>query len=201
MKIIDISRDIRGVEVYPGDPEPELTWRCRIGENADYNLSSFAMSSHTGTHADAPLHFLEDGAPIDCSPLDAFIGPCRVVEVRGGVITGADAERMLPLNCERLLVKGNGRAFFMDASAELFADSGLKLIGTDALSVGCQGNEMKPHKAFLQSGVAILEGLNLEGVRPGNYYLFAAPIKLNGLEGAPVRAVLVEDFIFWSGKN
>lgn len=201
MEFIDISRSIFGAEVYPGDPEPEFRFISKIGPSADCNLSEISMCPHTATHIDAPLHFLENGSPVEEYPPDVFIGPCTVIEVRPGVITGEDAEDMVPEGCERLLIKGNSRAFFMDASAEIFAESGLKLIGTDALSVGCHGNQIKPHKAFLMNNVCILEGLDLSSVRPGNYFLFAAPIKLNGLEGAPARAYLVEDYIFWSGKN
>lgn len=201
MNIIDISRDMLTAEVYPGDPAPSFEWLSRIGETADCNLSLLSACLHTGTHADAPLHFVEGGDSIEKCALDTFIGPCAVVEIRGGVITGEDAEKLLPKGCERLLIKSGGRAFFMDASAEELAASGLKLIGTDALSVGCKGNQIKPHKAFLQNSVYILEGLDLEKVKPGNYFLIAAPIKLGGLEGAPVRALLVDDYIFWSKKD
>ncbi len=201
MKIIDISTDNISAVPYPGDPEPSVEWLRKIGEESDCNLSRFSMVPHSGTHADSPLHFIERGTTIDKMPLDCFIGPCTVIKVRGGVITGEDAEKLLPKNCERLLIKGDGHAFFMDASAELFADSGIKLIGTDSNSVGCSGNQLKPHRAFLQNSVAILEGLDLSKVEPGNYFLFAAPLKLGGLEGAPVRAVLIEDFIFWSAKQ
>ena len=201
MKIIDISRDAFNTEIYPGDPEPRYDWVERIGEDSDCNLSLLTLGAHTGTHVDAPLHFIEGGAAIDSCPPDAFVGPCTVIEVRPGVITGEDAENLLPKGCERLLIKSGGRAFFMDSSAELLADSGLKLIGTDSLSVGCKGNQLKPHRGFLQSGVSILEGLDLSEVSPGNYFLFAAPLKLGGLEAAPARALLIEDYIFWSGRK
>lgn len=201
MKIIDISRPAFSTAVYPGDPEPSFRWVSRIGEESDCNLSEFTMCSHTGTHADAPLHFLEDGETIDKSPLDAFVGPCVVMEFKPGLITGSVAEKLDLKGCERLLVKGGGEAFFMDASALVLADSGLKLIGTDSVSVGCHGNQVKPHRAFLQNNVCILEGLDLSEVKPGRYFLFAAPLKLDGLEGAPARAVLIADHIFWSGSN
>lgn len=201
MKIIDISRKFFDCDVYPGDPLPEKRELCSIGKNADYNNSSVCACVHTGTHADAPLHFFADGASIDEMPLDAFVGPCTVLEVPKGVITGDFVDRYFPRECTRLLIKGEGRAFFMDSSAQELAERGLKLIGTDSLSVGCKGNEMAPHKAFMRNGIAILENLDLSAVAPGEYFLFAPPVCYNGTEAAPVRAVLVEDYIFWSKKS
>ena len=201
MNIIDISRDVMQSEVYPGDPLPELKRLESISDDCCYNLSSVSMCLHTGTHVDAPLHFIDTGESVETLPLDAFIGECRVVEVCPGIITGEDAETLLPKGCQRLLIKGGGRAFFMDSAAEYIAQLGIKLIGTDSLSVGCEGNETEPHRAFLREGISILENLDLSEVRPGRYFLFAPPVKIEGAEAAPVRAVLISDFIFWSGKN
>ena len=200
MKIIDISRDVMQSEVYPGDPLPEIT-RLESMDDCGYNLSSISMCLHTGTHVDAPLHFIDEGESVETLPPDAFIGECHVIEVRPGIITGEDAGTLLPEGCQRLLIKGGGRAFFMDSAAEYIAQSGIKLIGTDSLSVGCEGNEMKPHRAFLREGIYILENLDLSKVRPGRYFLFAPPVKIEGAEAAPARAVLISDYIFWSGKN
>lgn len=201
MNIIDISRNMLSCEVYPGDPKPEAEQVSAIGEYSDCNLTVLHACVHTGTHVDAPLHFVEGGASIEQLALEPFIGPCTVIEVKPGLITGEYIDRYFPKDCSRLLIKGGGRAFFMDSSALSLLDCGLTLIGTDALSVGCKGNQTKPHRAFLANGVAVLEGLDLENVKPGNYFLFAAPIKLGGLEGAPARAVLVEDYIFWAKKS
>lgn len=198
MKIIDISRKFFQTEIYPGDPEPIVEQICEIGENSECNLSVVRACVHTGTHADAPLHFISGGDSIDSLSLDAFVGPCRVIEVPEGVITGEYVDKHFPEECERLLIKGNGRAFFMDSSAQELAQRNLKLIGTDSLSVGCKGNQTGPHKAFLGGGVSVLEGLDLSKVKAGNYFLFAPPVLFDGLEGAPVRAVLIEDYVFWS---
>ena len=89
----------------------------------------------------------------------------------------------------------------MDSSAEELSGRGLMLIGTDSLSVGCAGNETAPHKAYMQGGTAILEGLDLSEVQPGEYFLFAPPVLYDGLEAAPVRAGLISDYIFWSGNH
>lgn len=201
MKIIDISRKFFSCDVYPGDPGPKAERLACIGEGGDCNITAVHASAHTGTHADAPLHFLSGGDAIDGMELDAFIGPCTVLQVPGGVITGEYVDKHFPKKCKRLLIKGGGRAFFMDSSAEELSGRGLMLIGTDSLSVGCAGNETAPHKAFMQGGTAILEGLDLSEVKPGEYFLFAPPVLYDGLEAAPVRAVLISDYIFWSGNH
>lgn len=201
MKIIDISRKFFSCDVYPGDPKPKAERLAYIGEGGDCNITAVHASAHTGTHADAPLHFLSGGAAIDSMELDAFIGPCTVLQVPGGVITGEYVDKHFPKKCKRLLIKGGGRAFFMDSSAEELSGRGLMLIGTDSLSVGCAGNETAPHKAFMQGGTTILEGLDLSEVQPGEYFLFAPPVLYDGLEAAPVRAVLISDYIFWSGNH
>lgn len=198
MKLIDISRKFFSTEVYPGDPEPEFEQLCEIGENSQCNLTAVRACSHTGTHADAPLHFIANGDSIDKLPLEPFVGPCTVIEVPSGVITGEYVDSHFPKDCERLLIKSGGKAFFMDSSAQELAERNLKLIGTDALSVGCEGNQVGPHRAFLGGGVAVLEGLDLSEVKAGNYFLFAPPVLYDGLEGAPVRAVLIEDYVFWA---
>jgi len=201
MNFIDISRDMLSAPVYPGDPEPSVEQVLSINSGDDCNLTAVYACVHTGTHADAPLHFIEDGASIDTIDVNFFIGPCTVIDVREGVITGEYVNRHFPRKCERLLIKGNGQAFFMDSAADEAAALGIRLIGTDANSIGYKGNQIKPHKAFLSKGVAILEGLDLSEVTPGNYYLIAPPVKLGGLEGAPVRALLATDYIFWGGKT
>lgn len=198
MKIIDITKKFFSSEVYPGDPKPEAERFAEIGKDSECNLTVVHACVHNGTHADAPFHFLPDGMTIDEMPLEAYIGECTVIEVPDGVITGEYVDRHFPKNCKRLLIKSGGKAFFMDSSAQELADRGLLLIGTDSLSVGCKGNQVGPHRVFLSEGVAILEGLDLSEVTEGEYFLFAAPVPYEGLDGAPVRAVLVSDYIFWS---
>lgn len=198
MKIIDISKKFFSCNIYPGDPEPSFERISDMKQGAVYNGSVVNAGVHTGTHADAPLHFLSDGISIEKMPLDAYIGPCTVIQVPPGAITGEYVDRFFPQKCERLLVKSDGLAYFMDFSAQELVDRGIKLIGTDALSVGGRGNEMAVHKAFMQSNTAILESLDLSAVKPGEYFLSAAPVALDGMEAAPVRAVLIEDYIFWS---
>ena len=115
-----------------------------------------------------------------------------------GVITGEYVNRYFPKKCSRLLIKGDSQSFFMESAAYEAVDTGICLIGTDADSVGKSGNQIKPHKAFLQNGVAILENLDLSKVEPGDYYLVALPVKMGAIDGAPVRAVLIDDYILWN---
>lgn len=201
MKIIDISKKFFSCNVYPGDPEPQYERVSDMKRGDCFNGSVVNAGVHTGTHADAPLHFISDGISIEKMPLDAYIGPCTVIQVPPGVITGEYVDRFFPQECERLLVKSGGLAYFMDSSAQELADRGIRLIGTDALSVGGRENEAAPHKAFMQNEVAILESLDLSSVKPGEYFLCAAPAAFDGMEAAPVRAVLIEDYIFWSKKS
>ena len=198
MHLIDITRDVTTAEVYPGDPPTVLRQVRTIGDESDYNLSELCACVHAGTHMDAPLHFIEDGPSVTQLPPDAFVGPCTVLEVKDSPITGECVNRRFPQNAERLLIKGNGEVTFMDSAAYEAAELPLRLIGTDAASIGMETCELQTHKAFLSKGIVILEGLDLSEVEPGNYFLIALPMKIGGAEGAPVRAFLADEYIFWT---
>lgn len=201
MNIVDISRPLLTTIEYPGDPETRLDAVQRI-ENGDVcNLSAVYACVHTATHADAPYHFLEGGETIDEADLGKFIGQCTVIEVPPGVITGEYVNRFFPKKCTRLLIKGDAQSFFMESAAYEAVDTGICLIGTDANSIGKGNDQLKPHKAFLQNGVAVLENLDLSQVEPGDYYLIALPVKMGAIDGAPVRAVLIDDYILWNKLN
>ena len=198
MHLIDITRDVTQAEPYPGDP-PTVVRRVKsIGDEWDYNLSVLCTSVHTGTHMDAPLHFIEEGASVTDLPDEAFVGPCTVLEIKDSPITGECVNRRFPQNAERLLIKGGGEVTFMDSAAFEAAELPLRLIGTDARSISMETCELQTHKAFLRKGIVILEGLDLSEVEPGNYFLIALPMKIGGVEGAPVRAYLADDYIFWT---
>ena len=198
MHLIDITRDVTTAEVYPGDPPTVVRQIRTIGEDSDYNLSVLCACVHAGTHMDAPLHFIEGGASVTELPEDAFVGPCTVLEIKDSPITGECVNRRFPQNAERLLIKGNGEVTFMDSAAFEAAELPLRLIGTDALSISMETCELQTHKAFLSKGIVILEGLDLSEVEPGNYFLIALPMKIGTVEGAPVRAFLADDYIFWT---
>ncbi len=200
MKLIDISRDLTTAEVYPGDPQTVIERIRTIGSDSDCNLTAAFMCLHTGTHIDAPMHFIDNGDDATAYDPEIFFGPCTVIEIKDSPITGEFIDRHFPKNAERVLIKGNGEVTFMGSSAEEASKLGLKLIGTDAASVGVHGDQIKPHKSFLMNGTAILEGLDLSEVEPGNYFLIAFPLKISGVDGAPVRAFLADEYIFWTKK-
>ena len=202
MEIIDISRDVLKTPVYPGDPEGYVDniKSIRAGDNC--NLNAVYTCLHTATHVDAPLHFIEGASANESMPLDLFIGECQVVEALPGPVTGAFAEDNFPWSgCERLLIKGNGLSHLMESSAYYIVDSGIKLVGTDSQTIGIHGQNENVHKALLTAGIPIVEGLDLTDVEPGRYFLMAQPLKVSGVEGAPLRAVLVKEHIFWSGTR
>lgn len=201
LNIIDISNDLFTAQLYPGDPAPRVEPLSVIGKDgSDCNMALLTTALHCGTHVDAPLHFLSNGIPMIKMPVEAFVGECEVISVKPGPITGEIVERYFPRRAERILIKGGGKAYFEASGAEELAFYGIKLVGTDALSIGTKGAQAAPHKAFLREGVAILEGLNLEEVTPGKYFLIAPPLKMSLVEASPVRALLIQDYIFWGGK-
>jgi len=192
MLFYDFSREILTAEVYDGDPKPSSRWLSRIEDGSRYNLSEFSMATHTGTHIDAPLHFDEEGEDIASMRITRFYGKCTVVTI-DGILTGEDMEQLLPHCAKRLILHSNGNAFLSVSAARVIADSKLVLIGTDAMSIAPPFDEDMPHIELARAGVAVLEGLYLEGVKDGEYTLAAFPLKLGGLEASPCRAVLMQE--------
>lgn len=192
MKFYDISREIFSSSVYPGDPIPYLDRIRRIEQGDEYNLSAFFTGCHSGTHLDAPLHFLEDGSSAAQIPLEYCFGPCSVVTVSGW-LTGSDMEALIPKCEKRILLKGNGDAFLTESAAQVLADYEISLVGTDASSIAIPEDEAAPHIALLSAGIPILEGLVLSEVPDGTYLLCAFPLKMEGAEGGLCRAVLIDN--------
>lgn len=194
MKIYDISQEVLGCAVYPGDPAPKLERLKSMEDGEVYNLSAFYMSAHNGTHVDAPRHFFKDGDTVELLPLETFVGLCSVVEHQGEV-GAADAELILKKAqglgaAERILIKGE--AVVTAEAAEVFAREGLLLIGNESQSVGPEDAPMAVHKILLGAGTALLEGVRLDEVSEGAYLLSAAPLNIAGAEGSPCRAVLID---------
>ncbi len=207
MRIIDISVPLRArMPSYPGDPPfvKEAARSRKMGDAAE--VSRLTLSSHAGTHVDVPFHFVEGGADLSAVALDAFVGPCRVVEI-GGVprVDAADVEALAPVAGERILFSTDNAAlwarddfaadyvYLTAAAAQVLADRGVALVGWDYLSIEEYGADDAPaHRALLTAGALILEGLNLAGVKAGQYFLAALPLALAGGDGAPARAVLLE---------
>lgn len=199
MKIYDISQEVFGCEVYPGDPNPRKEVLQSMQTGALYNLTAFSMCAHNGTHLDAPLHFFEQGDSVDRIPLEscvglAFVAVCQgELDARGASEILSRARAASPDSSKRILLKGN--AVVTLAAAEAFSAAGLSLLGVESQTVGPEDAPMAVHRALLGRGIVLLEGLRMQDVKTGVYFLSAAPLKLGGGDGAPCRAVLVDDFI------
>ena len=191
MKIYDISQELFGCAVYPGDPQPERFVTLSIKNGDVCNLTAFKMCAHNGTHVDAPFHFYADGKTIDQVDLDRFIGWAYVAE-REGDISADDAKNILKAanGCERILVKG--KAVVTKEAAQVFADKGIKLFGNESQTVGPIDAPKEVHLIMLGAEIVLLEGIRLEKVPVGNYFLNAVPLNLGGADGSPCRATLLE---------
>ena len=196
MKIYDISQEVFGCVVFPGDPKPERTKLAQMAEGSPYNLTAFGMCAHNGTHVDAPSHFIADGKNIDEVPLKNFVGPAYVAE-HEGALTADDAIAVLERAREadskavkRILIKG--KVVVTEEAAAVFAEAGILLYGNESQTVGPEDGPMAVHQKMLGAEIVLLEGIRLTEVHEGVYFLNAAPINLGGTEGAPCRAILME---------
>ncbi|MDR1192797.1 MAG: cyclase family protein [Peptococcaceae bacterium] len=186
MRIIDISQELFAGAVYPGDTPPSFRRVAQLPQDP-CNLTDITLCAHNGTHADAPRHFIADGAAIDAISLEVFYGPCVVAAFSGPV----EADAVAPLlGCERLLIKGD--AMITAGAARAIAGSQLKLLGVESQSVDPPDGPPTAHLLLLARGVVILEGLDLRQAPAGAYTLTALPLKLGGCDGAPVRAALIQ---------
>jgi arylformamidase len=204
MEIYDISRTIRkGMPVWPGDQRFHCRWTAQIAAGDLCNVSAVTMSAHTGTHLDAPYHFLASGGSISDVPLSACIGPARVVSLPGtGAIHEADlrhcdwrgVERVLLRTCASELSEDRfdrDFPYLSEAAADFLGSSRIQLLGIDSPSVDAFSSRSMPcHKILQGYSVTILEGIRLASVPPGDYELVCLPLKFAGLEGSPVRAIL-----------
>ncbi|MEZ5925792.1 MAG: arylformamidase [Hyphomicrobiaceae bacterium] len=203
-RLIDISQPVRpGVAGFPGDTVYAESRHFAIGPGCPVNVARVTMSTHSGTHADAPLHYAEDGEAIGGLELDAFIGPCRVIDARGGGALclpddiDAELDGVPPRVLLRLAEASDPNVWpsgFRALSATLIghlAHKGVVLVGIDMPSIDPETSKDLPaHRAALEAGMRILENLVLAHVAPGDYELIALPIRLADLDAAPVRAVL-----------
>lgn len=209
----DISMAVHpATPAWPGDVPYSCGWTMQMSSGANLNLAHFAMSPHVGTHADAPLHVLADGAASGGFPLDAFHGPAFVLELPAALRECAHASEPclsledlaphLPPGVERLLLRTDAStaeggfpaewpALTAECAAALCA-GGLRLLGVDAPSVDPRDAQaLETHRALFRGGAWNLENLDLRGVATGHYELVAYPLRLAGLDAAPVRAVLL----------
>ncbi len=190
MEILDITRELLSAPVYPGDPAPVLKPLQRMALGDSCNVTALQCCLHNGTHMDAPLHFVEKGSDIVGVSLETCIGPCRVVE-QHGVLSAEQARACVEKPCERLLLKG--QVTIGTGTAAVLAEAGVRLIGVEPQSVAAAEHTVEVHSELLDCGILLLEGLKLSHVAAGEYFLFAAPMKIAGSEGAPVRAVLIKN--------
>lgn len=205
-KLWDISPPIGpGIPVWPGDTPYEEARTWHLDGASPVNVARFTMSTHTGAHADAPLHYDADGAPIGAVELAPYLGPCRVADVTDhpGRIEADIVKPHLVGGVARLLLRAYAKAPVVSWDSgfpavapgviDLLAAQGGVLIGVDTPSLDPQDSKtMDAHRAVRRHGLAILEGLVLDDVPAGDYELIALPLKLMNLDSAPVRAVLRE---------
>jgi arylformamidase len=190
---------------WPGDPEVSISRISSIENGDECNVSTISMSAHTGTHIDAPLHFLADGAGLDRLPLEAVIGPARVIAIRDPrSVTAAELARHGIRRGERILFKTHGAAArwktgTFDAeyvyvslnAARFLAARGVRVVGVDYLSVGgFREDSAETHRTLLEAGIWVVEGLDLSRVKPGRYDLVCLPLRIVGGDGAPARVAL-----------
>jgi arylformamidase len=190
---------------WPGDPPVEIKRVKNLEQGDNANLSMISMGAHSGTHMDAPLHFLREGIGIDRMPLDTTVGRARVIEIQDtDLIKPEEISEHRIRYGERILFKTRNSShvwqtdkfvedfvFISNEAAHLLAKLGVRAVGVDYLSVGgFQQGGSYVHKILLGGGVWIIEGLDLSHVSPGEYDLICLPLKLNGGDGAPARAVL-----------
>ena len=210
MKIYDITLAISpAMPVWPGNPAVVLERVSSMDAGAHDNVSRLACGVHTGTHVDAPHHFLNDHRTVESLSLDILTGPAQVVQIPDDVkVVNAEAlERtLLPAGTKRLLLRTSnshiwernetefvtGFVGISEDGADWLVSHGIKLVGIDYLSVAPYHKSVPTHRSLLTAGIIIVEGLDLSAIKPGHYELFCLPLKLVGSDGAPARVILVE---------
>lgn len=208
MRIIDISMPIyTGMIYYPGDPGARIEPVLRIAQGDIANLSALTMGTHAGTHVDAPHHFEGGPQTVDRMPLEVLVGPARVVDLTGvqGFVSAGDLEEAGVAGAKRLLIKTtNSRLLsqpdftadyvsLADDAADLLVERGVRLVGIDYLSIErFKSKDYHVHHTLLGAGVAVLEAVDLSEVQAGDYELVCLPLKIQGGDGAPARAVIIE---------
>jgi arylformamidase len=206
MRIVDISVPLTtGFPVFPGDPEVRIEPTLLLEQGDGAAVSRISMGDHSGTHLDAPGHQLPGGASLDTVPLSLLMGRALVADLRGATEIGVEQLENLPLRGEeRLLLKTDNsllwnqpgfRPEYVALSVEgagYLVRSGIRLLGIDYLSIERFGGDGSVHRALLENGVIILEGLDLSTVSAGLFDLICLPLRIAGGNGAPARAVLRE---------
>ena len=208
MEIIDISVTLQeGILVYPGDPKYHITKTSTFSKDA-MNVSKISLGVHTGTHVDAPLHFIQNGADTTTLEITRYYGPCHVIDLQtipfGQGITREDLERVrIPDATILLLQTRNGsihsteffprHVFLTEEGASYLIEKQILAVGIDYLSIDAYNSNNPAHHLLLAHHIPIFENLRLSHVLPGQYFFAGGPIKLKNSDGAPARVVLIKD--------
>lgn len=207
-RIYDVSVPIRtGGLVYPGNPEIDISLQQAVAKGAGANVSQIRFGSHTGTHADAARHFFDDGETVDRIPLERLIGPALLLSFDDAVMSIGVAE-LKPRTIKghkRLLLRTRNSSFLTKKEflkdytflapdgAQYLVDNGVELVGIDYLSIEqFHSGHHRTHRTLLGAGVVIVEGLDLSAPPPGEYEFICLPLRIEGCDGAPARAVLIK---------
>ncbi len=201
LKIYDLTRAIsQDMRVYPGDPQPKFDPHATIKDN-NVNLTRITLGSHTGTHIDAPWHFIQDGNSIDIEPLNKFVGEAAIIDASGkNSITADDLSGSEVRNNDIILIyTGTGDhqtdfAYLDISAAEWMVKHGIKSVGIDTASVEKYGNKDAPvHKLLLARNIGIIENLvNLKQFVISRMFFVCLPLPLKGIDGSPARAILFD---------
>lgn len=210
MKIIDISVTTTPKTVTWENTERgfQAEWQSHIDEKSVAAVSVQSFGSHTGTHLDAPKHFIEGGISVDQLDIESLVGPAVVVKIEGDSVTAAELDSLdIPSGTLRLILKTKNTdrkllestTFHRDYvgvspdAAHWMVDRGVRLVGIDYLSIGAYGGaNVETHRTLLGAGIVAVEGLRLRDVEPGAYFLAALPPKMSEVEGSPCRVILIE---------
>jgi arylformamidase len=203
---IDVSVTVRhGMPHWPDNPPIVMQRAMDIGLGHDCNVSHLAMGVHTGTHIDAPVHFIHQAAGVDEMPLTATMGAARVIEITHPRQVTVEELRGHSLRAgERVLFRTSNTprcwqadefvedfVYISEQAAAYLAETRVRTVGVDYLSVGGYHSDgAKIHRILLAAGIWIIEGLDLSAVRAGSYEMICLPVKLHGSDGAPARAIL-----------
>jgi arylformamidase len=210
MTICDVSLPIsESLVVWPGDPSIRITQPSHLDRGDEATVSRLEMGAHTGTHVDAPIHFIQGGSGVDRLDLNLLVGPALVVHApEADALTAEVLEGLaIPPGTERVLFRTRNsqhwafgeREFrtdyvgITDEGARWLIARGVRLVGVDFLSVAPYNELVPPHRTLLGAGMVVVEGLDLSEVGPGVYQFVCLPLKVVGGDGAPARAILIEE--------
>jgi arylformamidase len=210
MTIYDLSLPIsESFTVWPGDSPVRMVHTSHLDRGDSWTITSLEMGTHTGTHVDAPAHFLLGAEGVDALDLDVLVGPAQVVHAPEASAISAQVleEREIPTGTQRLLLRTRNsdrwargdHGFFKnfvaitEDGARWLVEHDIRLVGIDSLSVGPYADPVPTHQILLGAGVIAVEGLNLSGITPGRYQFICLPLRLVDRDGAPARAILISE--------